>query len=301
MKIVVAGATGFLGTQLVRLLLQGSHDITILSRDGVRARSHFNSAVSAAAWRDKSAVASAIAAADVVVNLSGESIAGKRWDDDFKKALHDSRIGPTEAIVAARPKVLIQASAVGFYGECGDREITEETPHGDDFLTKLCVDWEQAALAANNDGARVVLVRIGQVLGLGGGALASMLNPPMVPFSPFRAGLGGPLGSGKQWMPWIHEADVIGLFHTAIFDERYVGPINATAPNPVTGKEFATALGSVLGKPAIVPVPAFALRALLGEFADYLVQSQRVLPTMALRLGYRFQYPELAPALANLL
>jgi uncharacterized protein len=297
MKIVVAGATGFIGRPLVRQLCQDCHEVTVISRQ-VR---EILEGVVCLAWSDENAWQKAVADADAVVNLSGASVAEQRWNTAVKAELRSSRVTPTQRLISARPKVLIQASAVGFYGETGDAIITEKSPSGSDFLANLCRAWEGAAWPGENHGTRVVLLRIGQVLGNGGGALASFLNPPMLPFSPFRVGLGGPLGSGKQWMPWIHLDDVVGLIIDAIQNVAYRGAVNATAPNPVTNKEFAQALGEILGKPAGLAVPAPALKLLLGEFADYLLMSQRVVPSEALRIGYVFQYPNLTEALDNLL
>ena len=289
MNIVIAGGTGFIGKALSERLTRDGHTITLISRtpkDGT------------IAWSDTVGLQTAVVNADAVVNLAGSNVVGQRWNEEFKKELWDSRTGPTKVLASLKPRVLIQASAVGFYGDRGDQEITERTPAADDFFGRLCTAWEAAA----SDGPqRVCCMRIGQVFGPDGSTLEAMINPPQIPFSPWKLGLGGPLGSGRQWVPWVHLDDIVGLFTTAIHDPRYTGPVNAVSPNPVRARELATAIGQVLKKPSFVAVPAFALKILVGEFTKYLLASQRVLPEKALSLGYNFRYSAIDAALNDLL
>lgn len=231
-------------------------------------------------------------------NLAGEPVAEGRWTAEKKARIRDSRVLGTRRLVEGlkqldrRPRVLVSASAVGWYADSGDRELTEAEPPADTFLGEVCAAWEQEARAAEPLGIRVVLVRIGLVLGPGGGAMGQML--PL-----FRLGLGGRLGSGRQWMPWIHLDDLVGLLLFAARCETLRGPMNAAAPHPVTNAEFTRTLGRVLHRPAFLPAPAFGLRLALGEFASVLLASQRVLPRAALAAGYEFQYSELEPALRS--
>ncbi|HZT79578.1 MAG TPA: TIGR01777 family oxidoreductase, partial [Gemmataceae bacterium] len=254
------------------------------------------------AWTD------AVADCDAVIHLAGENIFGKRWGAAFKQLLHDSRVRGTENVVAAlsrnprtadgRPRVLVSASAIGWYGPHGDEELTEDAPPGDDFLARVCVDWERAARAAEPLGVRVALVRVGVVLDREGGALAQLLTP-------FKLGLGGPVGwtpwSGRQYLSWIHHADMVGLFLLALDNPGAAGPLNGTAPHPVTNREFGKALGRALHRPAFLPVPPLALRLMLGEVAHIVATGQRVLPKRPLALGYAFRFPTIDAALADIL
>ena len=313
MDFLVAGATGFLGRALVRRLVSHGHWVRALSRDPKTATRTLS--VPVLAWDDET-LPVVIEAADAVVNLTGESLAGARWNPKVKARLTASRIEPARRLAAFAPKVLIQASATGYYGAHGDEWIDESTPPGDDLLARMCVAWEDAARGAEAHGTRVVLLRIGQVLGRDGGVLDAYLHPPMLPFSPFKLGLGGPLGDRKAWMPWVHIDDVLGLIVRAAEEANARGPINVVAPNPVRQAEFAAALGRALHRPAVLPIPTFVLKLLLGEFAEHLSVSQRIRPAAAQKLGYdprfpeldagpgigyRFRYPELDAALANLL
>lgn len=236
---------------------------------------------------------------DAVINLAGESIAG-RWTAPKKQLIRDSRVLGTKNLVNAlaqlssRPKVLISASAIGYYGDRGEETLTEDAAPGSDFLAQVCRDWENEALKAESLGMRVVRLRIGLVLGRGGGTLQALL--PL-----FRVGLGGPLGSGRQWWSWIHRDDLCRLIVQILANENVSGPINATAPQPVRQKEFAQVLGRVLRRPAFLPTPAFALKIALGEFADGILASQRALPRRAQEMGYRFQFEELEGALREIL
>jgi uncharacterized protein (TIGR01777 family) len=290
MRIVVAGGTGFLGAPLVRCLRADGHLVTVLTR-----RPHASGQV---AWNPDNAAgpwALAVEAADAVINLSGESIAGARWSTSRKAALRASRLDTTRGLVAAMtrgartPSVLLNASAIGIYGPHGDEDVTEATPPGDDFLSSLAQEWEAAALTAF-PATRVVLLRTGIVLDREGGALAEMAMP-------FHFMAGGPLGSGRQWMSWIHRDDWIALVTWALTAAAVSGPLNLTAPNPVTNREFARTLGRALRRPSFMPAPGVALRVVLGEMATMILTGQRVLPAKALALGFQFQYPTLEPAL----
>jgi uncharacterized protein (TIGR01777 family) len=232
----------------------------------------------------------------------GEPIATGRWTAEHKRRVRDSRVLSTQNLVAAihaapvKPKTFLCASAIGFYGDRGDEKLTEESAPSAGFLSEVCQEWENAAVAARASGARTVLARIGVVLARpeDGGAL-----PPML--LPFKLGLGASLGSGKQWFPWVHVDDVVGLLQHAIFTEFLSGPLNTVAPNPVTNAEFTDTLAAVLHRPSFLAAPSFMLRLGLGEMADLLLGSTRVIPAVATASGYQFQFPLLRPALENLL
>jgi hypothetical protein len=244
--------------------------------------------------------AEALADVTAVFNLAGEPVAGGRWTEERKRRIRDSRVLGTRNLVAGlaaqehRPKVLVSASAVGYYGDRGDQIIEESSPPGRDFLADVCREWEQEALAAEQLGIRVVCVRTGLVLAAAGGALAKMLPP-------FRLGMGGRIGSGEQWMPWIHIDDVVGILLHASQDERVRGAINAVSPTPATNAEFTRELGRALHRPALLSIPRAALRLMFGEMSYVLTASQRTLPTAVERTGYTFEYPDLAPALRAVL
>jgi uncharacterized protein (TIGR01777 family) len=295
MQIVIAGGTGFLGRALVGALRAEGHRVRVLTR---RPRHADDVAWSPEPDEERARPwTSAIEGADAVINLAGESIAGTRWNAARKKAIRDSRLNATGALVLAianarqRPPVLISASAVGFYGNRGDERLTEDSSPGTDFLADVCRDWERIALEVATI-SRVVRVRTGVVLGRGGGAL-----PPMA--LPFRFFVGGPVGSGTQYLSWIHIDDWVAMIRWALHTEGVGGAINLTAPAPVTNTEFAHALGRALHRPAFIRTPAFALRLLLGEeMAEALVLGgQRVLPARAETMGYSFKYTKVESAL----
>jgi uncharacterized protein (TIGR01777 family) len=306
MRVFITGGTGLVGRRLIKRLMERGDSAVALTRRYAQARQLFGPEVTlvegdpmqAGDWMD------AVADCDAVIHLAGENIFGRRWNAAFKSLLHDSRVRSTEQVVEAlrrkparadgQPKVLVNASAIGFYGPRDDEELTEESPPGSDFLANLCIEWEKAARAAESAGVRVAMIRIGVVLDKEGGALAKLLTP-------FKLGVGGPVSSGRQWMSWIHHADLIGLFLLALDRADAAGPINGTAPNPVTNRDFGKALGHALHRPSFVPTPGLALRVLLGEAATLVVTGQRVLPRRALGLGYSFQYPTLEAALAEIL
>ncbi|CEK13317.1 TIGR01777 family protein [Chthonomonas calidirosea] len=303
MRILVTGATGFLGKALCTQLQKQGHTLSIVTRYPERVHSVFGANVESICWNHQSSLLKALEEAQAVINLAGASIAGKRWNAAYKEELVRSRVETTHTLVDGMhhckqpPSILLSASAVGYYGDCNDKMITEERPAGSDFLAELCLQWEAEANRARQCGARVATMRLATVLGPGG-ALAKMLRPfPSLPINPWKLGLGGPFGSGKQWMPWIHIEDAVGLFLWALQEASLDGPCNAVAPETISNLEFARALASLYGKQASFPIPAFLLRLLLGEFAESLLASQRVVPAVAKRLGYTYRYPELLPAL----
>lgn len=290
MRIVVAGGTGFLGTHLVTGLRDHAHQVTVLTRtprrpDEVR----WSPGGSDGTW------ARALDGADAVINLAGAPIAAGRWTAARKAAIRESRVRATRALAAALasaqrpPAVFISSSAIGIYGPHGEEAVTEDAPLGNDFLASVGKEWEAEALAVART-TRVVLLRTGLALDRHGGALPRIARP----FSVFA---GGPLGSGRQYMSWIHLDDWTAMARWALTDDRVSGALNATAPNPVTNREFARTLGRVLGRPSIMPAPAFALRLALGEMADAVLTGQRVLPAKAESLGFEFRHPRLEPAL----
>jgi hypothetical protein len=237
---------------------------------------------------------------DAVINLAGESIAEGRWTPGRKRALRRSRIATTRSLVDAcalvshRPSVFVSASAVGYYGPSGNEKLDESAPPGDDFLARLCVDWEAEASEVSELGVRLVLPRIGVILGEGGGAVERMAIP-------FQMFLGGPIGSGKQWLSWVHKQDVVALLVDSLTNDRMVGPINVAAPDARTMADFSRALGAAMRRPSWIPIPSFAVRLALGEMAEMLLTGQRVVPAGAEVAGYRFRYRSLGDALAEIL
>jgi len=286
-RVLVTGGTGFIGGAVCHALRGAGHTVTIVTRDPGQVSGD------AVDW---DAVPQAIGTADAVVNLAGEPIAGGRWNAARKHAVLQSRVHATRTLVDAarmastRPRVMISASAVGWYGARGDEVLDETAVPGGDFLANVCRAWEEEASRAEALGMRVVRLRLGMVLAGDGGALGRMLPA-------FRAFVGGRLGDGRQWVSWIHRGDVTGLVVDALANEGYRGAVNATAPEPVRNRDFVAALGRVLARPAAIPVPAFVLRVALGELADMLLTGQRVVPRAAERLGYRWQHPQLLGAL----
>jgi uncharacterized protein (TIGR01777 family) len=294
MRVVIAGGTGFLGRPLSRALASDGHDVVVLTR-GSTDRSQ-----RAVTWTpngESGPWASTIDGADAVVNLAGESIAAKRWTAAQKQKILDTRVQATRSLVTAirsvavPPALFVSGSAVGYYGPRRDEVVTEDTPPGSDFLARICVTWEEEARRAATGHTRVVCIRTGVVLEKDGGALPQMLPP-------FRFGAGGPVGSGRQYWPWIHRRDWIDLVRWAIQTPDLSGALNATAPHPVTSADFARALGRAMHRPALMPAPAFALRLMLGEMADALLLSgQRAVPSRAERGGFTFTYRTVDDAL----
>lgn len=291
MNITLTGATGFLGTRLIDRLQSDHHQLHILGR-----RSAPGFAFSQ--WDSMSGPPPepSLANADAVIHLAGEPVAQK-WTPEIKARIRDSRVTGTRNLVKAltpRTQVLISASAVGLYGSRGDEILTEKSAPGQGFLPEVCLEWEREAHQAEKLGIRVVCVRIGVVLGKGGGALAQMLPP-------FKAGAGGKLASGKQWMAWVHIDDVVRLIVFALNQPRLRGPLNATAPNPVRNAEFTKILAHQIHRPAFFTIPEIALKTLFGEMAQVLLSSQRVIPEVPLAHGYQFALPTLPVALASIL
>lgn len=297
MRMIITGGTGFVGRQLCRLLLEQGHGVTSVGTRREFELKHARLEYIQADTTQPGSWQNGIAEADIIFNLTGKTIF-HRWTRSYTRDIIDSRILTTRNIVSALPEsssvVLINTSAVGYYGDSQDRRLTESSPNGNDFLARLSRDWESEAVKAADKGARVVLARFGVVLGVGGGALQSMLPA-------FRAFVGGPVGSGKQWISWIHIDDLIDALVFIALHGGWHGPVNLCAPNPVSNADLARAIGRMLGRPASVPVPSFALKLAFGEMSSILLASQRVLPQKLLDSGFEFRYPELEDALSQIL
>jgi uncharacterized protein (TIGR01777 family) len=300
---VIAGATGVIGRALVEALRRRGDDVVALARDPQKAAGTLDGGVEVVGWPEPKLAAppsAALSGADAVVNLLGEPIA-QRWTDTAKREIGDSRVLGTRSLVEgmralgddARPGTLVSQSATGFYGPTGDEALVEGAGPGTDFLARVVVEWERAAAAAESL-ARVALTRTGVVLSARGGALAAMLPP-------FRLGVGGPVASGRQYVSWIHIDDAVGGLLRCLDESSLAGPVNLTAPTPVTNRELSRTLGRVLRRPAVLPVPALALRLRYGEMAQVVTTGQRVLPARLERAGYEFRYPELESALRAVL
>lgn len=298
MHVLITGGTGFIGRALSASLLQDGHRVTVLTRKLPLAGERLPAGAQAISDLEHAD------AVDAVVNLAGANLGATRWTASVKNGFRSSRIDTTRRLVdwmsrlAVKPKRLISGSAIGWYGPHGDERLTEVEPAGSDFSATLCRDWESEANRAAALGVRVCTLRTGIVLGrsgpAGGGALAQMLPA-------FRLGGGGPMGSGRQWMSWIHLDDHVALTRFLIEHESASGPFNATAPEPVSNADFAKTLGRVLGRPAVLPMPGFALKLIVGEMAEILLSGQRVLPRAALDAGFQFRYPQLEGALRAVL
>lgn len=297
MKVVVTGATGFVGQEVVKQLLTAGDEVIVLTRNVAKAAITLGSSCRYYQWEDGEALppSEALEGVDGIINLMGETIS-KRWDEPQKKKIYNSRINGTRKLVEAieklkvKPKVFVSTSAVGIYGNRGPEEINESSSLADDFLAKVCKDWENEANKAKNYGVRVVMIRLGIVLGRKGGALAKML--PI-----FKLGLGGPLGSGNQYMSWIHVKDVATMFIEALKNNELKGVFNGTSPYPATNSEFTKLLGKVLGRPAFLPVPSIALKLALGEMSQLLLEGQKVLPVKFKEAKFRYRYSTLEMAL----
>lgn len=298
MKILVTGASGFIGSRVCSSLSQSGHELVALSRDPGSARQKLPQLNEAFAWDASRQYAplEAFEGVDEVIHLAGESVVG-RWSAEKKRLIYDTRVQGSKHLLGAleklevKPKVLISASASGYYGDRGDEPLTESSAAGSGFLAQVCQDWEAEALKAETYGLRVVILRLGIVLGPGGGALRAMLLPA-------KLGLNGPLGTGKQWWSWVHLDDVVGVIQHALHHELS-GPFNVTAPQAVRQQEFAKTLGNVLKRPSFLPAPSFVLKLVLGEFSSELLSSKRVLPSKAQDSGYEFKFPSLKEALTD--
>ncbi|MDO8210968.1 TIGR01777 family oxidoreductase [Conexibacter sp. CPCC 206217] len=298
MRVTVTGATGLIGTKLVAALSGRGDQVTVLSRNPGAAREKLGHDIEAVAWDPSAGPApvEAMSGRDGVVHLAGEPVA-QRWSDEVKARIRESRSVGTRNLVASlgaaepRPRVLVSASAVGYYGPHGEEQVDESTPPGSDFLAGVCVAWEHEALAAEDLGVRVARVRTGVVLDPDGGALAKMLTP-------FKLGAGGPVAGGRQYMPWIHADDLVGIYLAALDgDDRWAGALNGSAPTPVTNAEFSKALGHALHRPAVAPIPRLALKLLYGEMEQIVTTGQRAVPKRPLELGYAYKHPQLDEAL----
>ncbi len=298
MKILITGATGFVGKALALRLAERGHDLVALSRSAARATAEIPAPCKVYDWDARSKPpAEAYAGVEAIVHLAGESVAGGRWTKERKRRILESRVKSAQALLEGAPaplKAYVSASAVGYYGDRGEEELGESASPGGGFLARVCLEWEAVAQAHKAKFKRAVFLRTGIALGQGGGALTEML--PI-----FQSGLGGPLGSGRQWLPWIHLEDLVSMYVEAISNEAWQGPINAVAPAQTRFKEFAAQLGEVLHKSAKLPAPAFALKLALGEMSSALLSSQKVLPKRAQELGYKFKFPELRGALQEVL
>lgn len=305
MRVIITGGTGMIGRRLANSLARDGHEVFVLSRSPKLAEG-LDAAVRVEGWDARTAKGWGPLAdgADAVVNLAGANLAGEgflptRWSDERKKLLLESRVHAGQAVVEAvaqaakKPTVVIQASAVGYYGPRGSEDITEDTPPGSDFPARVCVDWEASTRPVIEMGVRHVIIRTGVVLSFQEGALQRMALP-------FKLFAGGPFGSGKQQFPWIHPADEIGAIRFLIRNGDASGPFNLTAPNPLTNAEFSRVLGRVMGRPSLIPVPGFAFKAVFGEVADILLTGQRALPKRLTEMGYTFQFPEAEAALIDL-
>ncbi len=303
MNILITGGNGFIGRALSQALRNSGHTVIITTRRKTTEKHILT-------WNPPALIPSdTISNIDAVINLAGESIASGRWTGERKERILSSRINTTRTLLESikkippssplekrgrgdfkKPKVLISASAIGYYGPRGDEYVTEDAPPAGDFLANVCRAWEEEAIKAKEFGVRVVTVRIGGVLESDGGAL-----PPMT--TPFKFFLGGPIGNGKQWFSWIHRDDIVGIIEYTLEDDSISGPVNLTAPQPVTNREFSSALGETLGRPSWLPVPEFMIKLTLGELGGILLTGQRVIPEKALKAGYQFKYQEVNEAL----
>ena len=300
MRVLITGGSGFVGQRLCQRLVEAGHRVQVVSRDPAAARGRLPEAVDVR----RSALDFVDTPPEALVNLAGESIAAKCWSDDQKEKLLDSRLNATRELVGLceqlqqtggrLPRVLVSASAMGYYGDQGSREVSEETPPHDEFAHRLCRRWEEAARETEAFGVRVVRLRIGLVLDQGGGSLQKMLPP-------FKLGLGGRFGSGKQFMPWVHREDLVRAILFLLERDDLEGPFNGSAPHPVTNAEFTRILAKQLGRPALFPVPAIALETAFGEMARLLLTGADMRPKRLQEAGFRFEYETLEAALADIL
>ncbi len=301
MRTIITGGTGLIGRALAADLVAHGHQVVILSRAPERATG-LPAGVRAERWDARTADGwvSLADGADAIANLAGESIAAGRWTDERKRRIRQSRLDAGRAIVQAveligqRPRVVVQASGIGYYGPRGDQEITEDTAPGNDFLAQVAIEWEASTAPVEALGVRRAIIRTGVVLSTEGGAFPRLLLP-------FRLFAGGPLGSGRQWLPWIHIADQVAAIRFLIEKENATGPFNLTAPNPLTNAGFGQVLGRIINRPSFVPTPGLAMRLAFGEMATLLLDGQRAIPKRLLELGFTFRFPHAEAALQDLL
>ncbi len=294
MNIIITGGSGFVGTQLSNFLLRGGHRVTAVGRSADQRRiSHVNYKYVSADTTRSGKWQTEFDDADAVVNLAGATIF-KRWTSSHKKEIYDSRILTTRNVVSALPQdksiTLCSASGAGYYGNRGDDLLKEDEIPGDDFLAGVSVDWEKEALKAGDRGARVAVMRFGVILGKNGGAMAKMIPA-------FKFFVGGSMGSGNQWFPWMHLDDLTAAIQFILEDDRLEGPVNFCAPNPTRYRDMARTLGEVLNRPAVMPAPAFMIRLVMGEFGNVLLASQRTIPDKLLHHGFSFKYPDIKDAI----
>ncbi len=307
MRVIITGGTGFLGRMLSADLVRDGHEVIALSRSPERYTGRLPGGTSLVAWDGHTGRGweHLIDGSTALVNLAGASISGdgffpSRWSDGQRKVIRESRIAAGQAVVkaieaaGARPFVVVQSSAVGYYGFSGDEIVTEEAPPGSDFMASVCVDWENSTAALDSMGVRRPVIRTGLPLHPQEGVMARLLLP-------FRLFAGGPMGDGKQWYPWIHIQDFVRAVRWLMDEKPASGPYNLSAPNPVTNRELARLLGRVMGRPSFMPVPGFAMKLAFGEVADLVLRGQRVVPERLQQAGFRFEFPEAEPALRALL
>ena len=302
MKIIITGATGLIGKKLAKALVDRNDEVVIFTRDIIKAKSIFPSIKEFVEWdyRKPELWKSELENSDAVIHLAGINLFAKRWTNEFKKSVIQSRENSTRNLVDViksckkKPEVFISASGIGYYGDCGDNLLTEESPNGKDFLAEVCKIWESEAVKVGTANVRNVQVRTGLVLSPEDGALKQMLPP-------FRLFIGGPLGNGKQWSSWLHIDDIVGIYLHAIDNKNLSGAINAASPNPVKMTEFAKTLGKVLNRPSLFPVPKFMLRLVVGQAAEVVTASQRIKSKKILESGYKFKFETLEVALMDLL
>ncbi len=302
MKIVLAGGSGFIGSKLIKILLDENNQVVLLSRKADTVGFKCSDLLQIVKWDGKNSGPwmEHINSSDAVINLSGENVSSKRWTEKRKVKLIQSRLEPTRAIIdsislaSVKPKILINASAAGYYGNDSNEDVSESHPKGSGYLADLCEQWEAEAMVAEKFGIRVVLLRIGIVLEKSGGALKKMSLP-------FKFFLGGPLGSGEQWFPWIHRDDVIRIIKFTLDHNSIKGAVNVASPFPVTMKKFASLLGKTMKRPSAISVPSFVLKIMLGEMSEMLLGGIKIIPKKLIDSGFQFQYPELNKALESII
>ncbi|MBI5402386.1 MAG: TIGR01777 family protein [Ignavibacteriae bacterium] len=302
-RIVISGGTGLIGKKIISRLKYKGYSVTILTRNKRPAEKIISQDIESVEWdysKPTELLTEIISGCEAVINLAGASIAGRRWNHEYKKLIYDSRVLTTQKISEAislckeKPLSFVSASASGYYGFDGEEQLTEDSTAGSDFLAKVCKDWERAAYEAERSGVRTVTVRIAVVLDKNEGALKKLI-------APFKFFLGGHLGSGKQWFPWIHADDLADLFLFSIENKNIRRALNGSAPEQIRNKEFCKILGKIIGRPSILPVPGFMLRLITGEFAKYLLKGRRLVPEKALNSGFIFKYDTCEKALKNIL